>query len=192
MHYQRIVFVHQYPVVDRFVQHLICYRAFTNAYRGRHQNPFWQVTIEAHLFAATNNWCKVFGSDRCNPMHWKQLSLNERERLAQSFREGLFQEIGLDAKHWRRYWKSMIKFRNKFVAHRELHFLDPVPHFDTALNVAYYYDKWVREIISPDILHGPSLESIARDYDHKVTPLAAKLLRATEEFIGHDSYFGFR
>src|SRR5262245_14125825 len=139
MDYKQDIFIHQYDIVDRFIFHLIYHRTLFKAYKGyvesELQNEFWYMTIEAHLFAATMNWCMAFGSDGCNPTHWKHLSLNDREGLAQSFREGLFQEIGLDEKHWRRYWKSMIKFRNEFVAHRELHFSDPVPNFDTALDV---------------------------------------------------------
>jgi hypothetical protein len=36
------------------------------------------------------------------------------------------------------YGRSMIRFRNKYVAHRESEFSDPVPNFDRALDVAYY------------------------------------------------------
>jgi hypothetical protein len=118
------------------------------------------LTSGAHLFAATTSWCMVFGSDGCNQTHWKQLSLNERERLVQCFREGLFQETGLDEERWQRYWKSVTEFRNKFVAHRELHFSEPVD-FDMAVEVACYYDKWVRQIISPAILVKPPLKLVA-------------------------------
>jgi hypothetical protein len=52
-------------------------------------------------------------------------------------------------------------FRDKFVAHRELDFFEPVPNFDTALAVAYYYDKWVREIIAPATLAEPPLKLFA-------------------------------
>jgi len=184
MHYKQEVFTHQYSIVDRFIYHLTYYRTLNEGYtKRRMRNEFWYMTIEAHLFTATMNWCMIFGSDGCNPTHWKQLSLNEQERLAQSFREGLLQEIELDEKHWRRYWKSMINFRNKFVAHRELHFSDPVPNFDTALAVAYYYDRWVRKIISPYTLGEPSLERFAMSLKESATPLVDTLLKTTEECI---------
>jgi hypothetical protein len=123
----------------------------------------------------------VFGSHGCNPTHWTKLSLNEQERLAQSFREGLFQETDLDEERWQQYWKDMTEFRDKFVAHREIHFVPTPPKFDTALAVAYYYDKWVRKIISPDTLNGPSLERFAMFQKESITPLVDKLLGVTEE-----------
>jgi hypothetical protein len=123
------------------------------------------------------NWCMVFGSHGCNSTHWKKLSLNEQEGLAKSFRDGLFRETGLDEERWLQYWKSVTTFRDKFVAHRELHFSEPVPDFDMALDVAYYYDKWVRQIISPAILD----EQFAMSQRHSVIPLVKKLVRVTEE-----------
>ena len=55
----------------------------------------------------------------------------------------------------------MTGFRKRYAAHREFTFTDPVPNFDPALAVAYYYDIWVRGIISPHTLAEPTLESSA-------------------------------
>jgi hypothetical protein len=75
----------------------------------------------------------------------------------------------------------MKQFRDKWVAHRELKpFTDPVPNFDTALAVAYYYDNWVRDVISPHSLDEPPFELFAASLRESVTPLVNKLLRATE------------
>jgi hypothetical protein len=182
MNYEQDVFMHQYSIVDCFIYHLTYHRTLNKGYTERRlHNRFWHMTIEAHLFAATMNWCMVFGSHGCNQTHWKQLSSNEQEGLAKSFREGLFQELDLDQITWDQYWKSIKDFRDKFVAHREIHFSEPVPNFDTALDVAYYYDKWVRQIISPAILAEPPLKTIARSQRDSVTPLVNELLRVTSE-----------
>jgi hypothetical protein len=182
MNYDQDVFTHQYSIVDGFVYHLTYYRLLRKGYvdRGLH-NRFWHMTIEAHLFAATISWCMVFGSHGCNQTHWKKLSLNEQEALTQSFRDGLFEETGLNEERWQQYWKSVTGFRDKFVAHRELNFSEPVPDFDTALIVAYYYDKWVRQIISPATLAEPSLKLFAMSQRDLVAPLVDKLLSVTEE-----------
>jgi hypothetical protein len=140
---------------------------------------FWTLTIDAHLVRATIEWCKVFGSNN-NPTHWKKLSVAQSEVLWNSFLGGLFQATGLDEQDWRQYRKSIVDFRNKFVAHRELHFSEPVPGFDNALAATYYYDNWVRKIISPDKLGEPSLESLARTLKQSLTPSVDKLLRVTE------------
>jgi hypothetical protein len=151
MPYDQKVFVIQFPIVKWFVAHLTYYRTLSNGYKEHGlQNEFWTMTTDAHLIRATMHWCMVFGSDS-NPTHWKRLVM-QSERLAKSFRAGLFETTGLDRKYWQQYWKSMTKFRDKYAAHRELkEFADPVPNFDTALAVACHYDRWVRNIISPAI-----------------------------------------
>ena len=141
--------------------------------------PGGPLTIDAHLLRATIDWCMVFGSDKSNPTHWKRLSITESKVLYQSFREGLFNATGLDRDTWQKYWESMTDFRNKYVAHRELEFASPVPNFDTALAVAYYYDNWVRRIISHDTFAEPTLESFAISLQRSVVPLVAKLLEVT-------------
>ena len=75
----------------------------------------------------------------------------------------------------------MTDFRNKYAAHRELEFNSPVPNFDTALAVAYYYDNWVRRVISPDTFAEPQLDSFALSLQKSVVPLVEKLLKATGE-----------
>jgi hypothetical protein len=181
MNYKQDVFTHQYNIVDCFIYHMTYYRTLCKGYTERRlHNRFWHMAIEAHLFAATINWCMVFGSDGCNPTHWKRLSKKQSKELIQSFRDGLFQELNLDKAAWEKYWKSFKDFRDNFVAHRELNFSRPVPNFDTALDVAYFYDKWVRKIISPDTLNEPSLEQFTILQEELVTPLVDKLLRVTE------------
>jgi hypothetical protein len=181
MDYEREVFIQQFPRVKWFVAHLIYYRVLCKAYRERMlRNEFWTMTIDAHLLRATIDWCMVFGSDS-NPTHWKKLSVTHAERLSQSFYDGLVRKTHLDRAHWREYWRQMTRFRNKWAAHRELEeYKDPVPNFDVALAVAYHYE-WVRDIISPDSLEEPSLESFAEGLKVSISPLVEKLLNVTSE-----------
>jgi hypothetical protein len=180
MPYDRNVFVTQFPLVKYFIYHLTYYRILFDGYEEHQlQNEFWTLTIDAHLLRATTNWCMVFGS-KSEPTHWRRLT-EESESHAQNFRNGLFSEIGLSEVGWRKYWTDMKQFRDKWVAHRELKpFTDPVPNFDTALAVAYYYDNWVRDVISPHSLDEPPFELFAASLRESVTPLVNKLLRATE------------
>jgi len=177
MNYEPEVFINQFPIVKRFVYHLIYYRALFEGYKEHHlQNEFWTLTIDAHLLRAAINWCMVFGSDKSEPTHWKRLSITDSKALYQSFREGLFEETDLNRHTWRRYWKSVVDFRNKYAVHRELEFKRPVPTFDTALDVAYYYDTWVRRIISPATFAEPPLKFFAQTLHKSVVPMAEKLL----------------
>ena len=122
----------------------------------------------------------VFGSDGCNPIHWKHLSSDQSETLRQSFRDGLFQQTALDQQAWKPYWKEIVDFRNNFAAHRALEFSSPVPHFDAALKVAYYYDNWVRKVISPDTFAEPLLEVFALTLAQSTKPLVNRLFEATK------------
>ena len=182
MNYEPEVFRKQFPIVKWFVYDLIYYRALSKSYKEYGlQNEFWTLTIEAHLLRATIDWCMVFGSDTSNPTHWKRLFIIESDARYQSFREGLFNATGLDRDTWQEYWERMTDFRNKYAAHRELEFANPVPNFDTALAVAYYYDNWVRRVISPDTCAEPTLESFALSLHQSVAPLVEKLLEVTRE-----------
>ena len=56
----------------------------------------------------------------------------------------------------------MRAFRDKYVAHFDLanRFTDPVPYFEPALQVAYAYQEWARELIKPVLLNQPMLSSL--------------------------------
>ena len=49
-------------------------------------------------------------------------------------------------KEWEGYWTKMKNFRDTYAAHREIAPHDPIPNFDMALQVAYYYDDWLRQV----------------------------------------------
>jgi hypothetical protein len=175
MKFEHKVFSNQFLVVKGFVDHLICYRVLWKGYQEHHQlqNEFWHLTIDAHLLCALTNWCMVFGSNT-EPTHWKRLSIADSKALHKSFREGLFEATNLKQDTWRQYWKSVVDFRNKFAVHREPGFSGRVPNFDMALTVAYYYDAWVREIISPDWVDEPPLESFAETLRNSMVPVVEK------------------
>ena len=75
----------------------------------------------------------------------------------------------------------MTAFRDKYAAHRELDFSAPVPNFDLALKVAYYFDDWIRWIISPDSFEEPSLRESEERISKTFASLADKLLKITTE-----------
>ncbi len=172
----------QFPGVKRFVYHIVYYRTLSKAYSDSQlQNEFWTLTIDAHLLQAVIYWCMVFGSDGCNPTHWKKLSPDQSEALRQNFCDGLFGHTGLNQHRWESYWSEIVDFRNNYAAHRALGFSSPVPHFDMALKVGYYYDNWVRDVILPDIFDEPPLEAFALTLAQSVEPLVTKLFEASKE-----------
>ena len=186
MDYKPEVFIEQFPVVKRFVYHLIYYRELKAAYdRVELQSEFWTHTIDAHLLQASIHWCMVFGSQGCNATHWKNLSSSESKNLEQSFRSGLSKHAGLAEDEWKKCWASMKDFRDNYAAHRKLNFCEPVPVFTLALKVAHYYDHWIREIISPDIFEEPPLEESETALKKSVLPLIDQLLGTTKRCQEH-------
>ena len=51
---------------------------------------------------------------------------------------------------WKNYQDQMIDLRNRYIAHLDLRNPLPVPEpkFDTALQVVYVFEEWVRQFVS--------------------------------------------
>ena len=183
MHYKPEIFRKQFPLVKYFVCHLIYYRELLHKYQEMElKSSFWTFTIDAHLIRAVILWCDVFGSEGCNPTHWKRLSEGNLDRLRESFRESLFKQTVFTPATWDTYWREMVDFRNEYVAHRELTYNKPVPNLDRALEVVYVYDGWIRDIISPDILEEPPLKESAAELQQSIKPLVTELLTRTKQY----------
>lgn len=169
MQYRREVFVEQLPLIDHFVKHLIHHRSIKPWLSRAHlSSPFWTDTSNAHLLQACIYWCMVFGSDRTNPTHWKELSDDDSDALQESFRADLYSSLCTTPAEWNKYREEMVSFRNKYVAHRELGHSQPVPMLDRALEVAFHYDDWIRKAIAPDILDELPLRELVNELRHKV------------------------
>jgi hypothetical protein len=185
MDYDADVFCEQFPIVKRFLYHLTCYKELYRVYQELDlKSEFWTHTIDAHLLQACILWCMVFGSDGCNPTHWKKLCEEDLDSLQKSFREGLFQKTSLTQETWLAYWKMINDFRNKYSAHREPRYSKPVPNFKLAQEIAYYYDEWIRGIIAPDIFEEPPLEKSVLIMQKRIRPLITNFLSITKLIRG--------
>ena len=100
--------------------------------------------------------------------------------LEDSFRKGLFKNTKLTRKKWNDYWKEMNDFRGGYATHRELNYSKPVPQFKTAESVAYFYDKWIRKLIEPDIFDEQSLKESVALMKKEIRPLAMHYLSETK------------
>lgn len=163
MGYTFEVFRNQYPTVVFFVQHLAYNRGLKAAGESLPNcKAFWTATIDGHLKMATIAWCKVFGSST-EDMHWTKTPTGEIVQQAQqNFRHRVLSRTGFTQEKWVAYHKGMLDFRNKYVAHFDIHnpFNGPVPCFNPALQVACAYQKWVMELIRPALLNQPTLRSL--------------------------------
>ena len=158
--YDTKVMQKQFPLVKWFIYHLMYYREL-KVEEQKFKTPFWAFTIDGHLLQATSYWCMVFGSHTSNLTHWKRLAHGEENKraLREGFTKAVLDQTGFTEEELERYWEQVVKFRNKYVVHRD-DFKDPVPNFDKALEVAYAYDGWIRKLF-PGIWDEPPLKRSA-------------------------------
>ena len=110
---------------------------------GQLRDAFWTLTIDAHLLRAAINWCMVFGSDKHEPTHWKMLAIANLGKLKKASTMGFLKRPVLMKRAGRNIRTKVTYFRNKFAVHRELApETEPLPNFDGALQVAFYFDRW--------------------------------------------------
>lgn len=176
MEYNIAVFSRQYPVLRDFVYHYIEYKELHSLYQEyKDGNSFWKYILDANLLQATIYWCMIFGADSSNPIHWKNLNTDKKDFIREDFRKNLLSSLNIKEKQWDNYWKEVVNFRDKFVAHRELNFNEPVPYFDTAFKVALFYDEWVRKLIYPDYMEDDLLRVMAEDIKREIRNEVEKL-----------------
>ncbi len=177
MEYNVEVFSRQYLVVVFFVQHLAYYRGLKAAWASlTDHREFWASTVDGHLKLATVAWCNVFGS-RKEDMHWtKTPTGNSVQQASQDFRHRLLSKIGFTQEQWETYHKEMLAFRDKYVAHLDLcnPFNEPVPSFDPALQVAYAYQEWARELIKPVLLNQLTLVSQYEEWEAEASSIVTR------------------
>jgi hypothetical protein len=175
------LFAVQLQLLDEFIHHLTYRRGLEEARREAVLPAFWQYTSNAHLLYAVAAWCMVFGSSGQNATHWRNVVQGDEDLLA-SFRGRLQTELGLDREAWENYHRIVLTFRDNYVAHR--HANPPVvPHLDTARDVVFVYDQWVRENSGSIVLDYPLLRDDARQLEQTVHPYLARVIHEVRDLV---------
>ena len=155
MEFNKEIFRRQYPVVGHFVQHLAYNRGLRAAWDGiQDPSPFLASTTDGHLELALIAWCKVFGS-RKEDLHWTKIPIGKTaEQAREDFRFRVLSRTGFTQEQWEDYQKKILTMRDKYVAHLDVKnpITTSIPLFDEALQVAYVYQEWVRQIIKPVVM----------------------------------------
>lgn len=163
------VFSHIYPLIRDFLFHYTSYKQLHSEYlKLPGEREFWVLTCDSHLKTAVTSWCMIFGSTKTNKTHWKNVFDDYTEDVVDEFRKYLSEFGGINNETWEKCWYELTSFRNKYVAHRELGYANPVPHFDIALQVVILFDKWIRVKIEPDYLDIDNMEELMIEYKEKV------------------------
>ena len=120
-------------------------------------------TLNTHLKMSVIEWCKIFGTDD-NELHWEKTVIMNSCKFQNEFRLKIYEATKLSAKEWKDYHSTIIGFRNKYVAHYDKDYDEPVPKMDNSLTVAFAFDEWLwKELNTVSISKGylkPLSESI--------------------------------
>ena len=129
-------------LLGNFARQVELKRALENV-DGNPQINFWRLLYGGLSNLAVIEWCKLFGAEGSNELHWKRLFPDRIDE----FRIGLYAATGTDDSIFQSYWCEIKLWRDKDFAHHEQGALLPPqwPHFEIALKAADFYYKWVIE-----------------------------------------------
>ena len=142
-----------YPVLERILYNIAAYKtiqSFISKDDSLIENPyeqeFWVEMLNNAIQMAIIDWCKIFGSERDNPYHYKKHLENEINGIGQ-------------------IKEPMILFRNKFAVHWTNKKV-PVPYLDGARELIYAFDQVIRG--KYDLDGYPELQNIYECYQLRV------------------------
>lgn len=93
------------------LRNVAMYRAGWRCGRLRVARQFWTNANGNALDIAVLEWCKLF-ADRKGKHHWKKLIADDG-----AFLSGLYATLGMSAEEFSKYVLSVLRYRNKFIAH---------------------------------------------------------------------------
>lgn len=124
-----------------YLRNLAFYRAGWQHGKIRIDSQFWIVANGNFIDIAVLEWCKLFG-DPGGKHHWKKVIVDRP-----SFFVGLLKHIGITKKEFRAYVETVLRYRNKFVAHLDEERIAHIPRMGVARKaVAYLYNYIIRQV----------------------------------------------
>jgi hypothetical protein len=118
------------------LRNLAVYRAGWHSGRLRVSRQFWINANGNALDIAVLEWCKLF-ADRQGKHHWRKVVVDSNDFLA-----GLYATLGISEAEYRRYVLSVLRYRDKFIAHLDDDRIMHIPR--TRLlrkSAAYLFDR---------------------------------------------------
>jgi hypothetical protein len=120
--------------------------------------------LNSHIKLAAVDCCKIFGCEK-EDIHWKKTPTgDDADENIQNFERALRIYTAFSKDQWEEYRRTMLAMRDTFVARLDIKkpITEPVPLFDAALQVAYAYQGWVRDVIKPVMM---SRGALSREYE---------------------------
>jgi hypothetical protein len=120
--------------------------------RQRVERQFWMGANGAFLDIAVLEWCKLF-TEHKGKHHWKTIISD-----ASNFRKGLHAKLGLSGGQFEKYAKTVLHYRDKFVAHLDDEVTVQYPIMWPARRSASYLYNY--------LLNDPALAIHIADFTH--------------------------
>ena len=124
-----------------FARQLSYHRAL-NSYKDDFKLSFWIYVYNNSIDLAVLDWFHLFGYHN-DDLHWKQIVDD-----VDTFRQKLFHHVNMTEDNWKLYREKIKTYRDKDVAHIEVHPTSQVPEMSIALNAAAYYYQYVLQELS--------------------------------------------
>ena len=156
------------------LRNIAFYRAGWRSRQIRVARPFWINANSNCLDVAVLEWCKLFADSR-GKHHWKRV-IPDRAR----FLTGMCQHLGMSSKEFRAYATSVLRYRNRFVAHLDDDRTMQIPMMRIARSSAAYLLEY--------LLRGPESISFLLDAPESASEFYGILYRhAYQEYgRGHE------
>ena len=123
--------------MQSFIEYYLIYRALKGKCSSSlevDKNQFMVAVSDANLQMCFVLWCKIFGSERNNKLHWKNFVSEE------AFYERLIADYEISEEDFAKFSGDMREFRNKYVSHTDP-YDEPVPYLKTAIYAVLVIDE---------------------------------------------------
>lgn len=126
-----------YNCIQSFIEHYLIYRALKGKCASAlelDKIQFMVTVSDANLQMCFVLWCKIFGSERNNELHWRNFVSEE------AFYGRLARNNEISEEEFDKYSGDMRRFRNKYVSHTDPYDV-PVPYLKTAIDAVLVVDE---------------------------------------------------
>jgi hypothetical protein len=122
---------------------------------------FWNTELGNNIDIAVIEWCKLFGNYDQEKHHWKRVVKDRKHYKTQ-----LLTEFENSEAKWAEYHKSILKYRNKFVAHLDVDNEYIVPLLEIALKlISKHYDYLLQYEVEDGFFNEPIPNDIQSYYE---------------------------
>jgi hypothetical protein len=160
-------------LLGRFAQ-LVQVKRALEAADADPQQHMWRILYGGLSNLAAIEWCKAFGANHSNKLHWKRVYTADEN----GFRAAMLTAVRLTHAEFTDYWAGIKHWRDTDFAHTDpdAEKLPQWPHFEVGLLAAdFYYDRVLTELSND---HG--VDMLPRDLAHYRTIFDADVSQAAK------------